>query len=158
MITGYQNRLTIYYQHRGIGKLHMKRILYLSCLLAALLLLNTCKTKRKTQQESNLTVDVKAKELFREGYQIIDNSDNTYALVVKEVKTRPNQIYPTVHFFVFHHATSEHFYLQSLAQGSVKWYNVHELLCESIPGRVSGGEGKKRYLYNVLSKTTKPYQ
>jgi hypothetical protein len=48
---------------------------------------------------------------------------NTYALVVKEIKARPTQIFPTIKFFVFSQRSETVIFKDVLPQGKVSWVN-----------------------------------
>ena len=131
------------------------RFITLICLTV---LMYSCHTKNRMQEKPSSVLEARAIEHFKTGYEIIDNRTGSFALVIKEIKTRPGQIFPTVKFFVFDYSSSEDFYLQTLPRGTVNWIADSELLCESIPGRVTDQESGKKYIYDVAKRSVKPYK
>ncbi len=122
-----------------------------------LMLISNCKPKKVMTSESE-GLETYADSLLGIPYDITSNRDSSYSLVTKEVKARPGQIFPTLHFFIYDHRLSQVIHQQTLPQGSVRWLTATEVLCESIPGRMGDNPGKRRFIYDVIAKTSKPYQ
>ncbi len=122
-----------------------------------LMLICSCKPKKVMTNELN-NLEFYADSLLGTPYDIIVNRDSNYSLVTKEVKSRPGQIFPTVHFFIYDHRLSQVIHQQTLPQGSVRWLTPTEVLCESIPGRAGESPGKRRFIYDVITKSSKPDQ
>jgi hypothetical protein len=108
-----------------------------------------------------MTADVQTELLkqaernFTSDFTIVKNLEGSYALVVKELIATPNNVFPTVHFFVWDEHRKELIYRDVLPQGEVKWLNNYEIFCESKAGRFNEQEKGKKYVYDVRSNQTK---
>ena len=134
-------------------KFFLPRILLLLLILSSL---TQCKSRqRATKDSGDILLRSKAEELFKDDFTIIENANGQYALVTKEVHAGPQQIFPTLYFFVWSHEDGEMVFRDILPQGKVNWTGIYEITCESIPGRVSEDEQRKRYTYNVQTSKNK---
>ena len=137
----------------------MNKNLQLLCLIVnVFIVLLGCKAYKTTKADEHPSLEELATKEFQSAFEIVNNRDSTHALVYTEIRTRPNQIFTTIEFFVYAYESGTKIHMDVLPQGKVRWVNDRELLCESIPGRVSSGESGKRYIFDVYTQTTKPYK
>ncbi len=118
-----------------------------------------CKNSRKATSnhtEPSMTVEAAAMDYFKDGYTIFSNESNTFALVIKEVRIRPNQLNPTLDLFVFDIEKGKHIYQTTVPKGSAKWISNEEILMSSIPGVYHPNEKGRRYIFNVITKSENP--
>jgi hypothetical protein len=114
-----------------------------------------CKIKQDTVSRGNLiTVRQKAAEVYTDNFFIRGNANGSYFLVTKEIRANPQQLFPTVFFFIWSEDASEIIYQESLVQGKVKWISPYKILCESVPGRMNEREKLKKYTFDVRSRKT----
>ncbi len=120
----------------------------LSTLLTVGLLLG-CGEKSGRAQDPIPTPENAAQEKFGQDYRIWPNKTGSHALVTKEVRIRPNQLHPTIAFFVYDAKHGEMMHEDRIPRGEVKWINDEEIKVRSIRevGQQKGsGAG---YTYNV---------
>ncbi|NND32165.1 MAG: hypothetical protein HKN76_06195 [Saprospiraceae bacterium] len=104
-----------------------------------------------TTTDSGTTLQGKAVELYQDDFTMEPNADGHYTLVIKKVKLRSDDIFPTIFFFVWNNNDNTMIYQDRLPQGKVSWTGPFEITCESITGVVGEGRGGKKYVYNVQS-------
>ncbi len=81
----------------------------LSLILVSLTLCECNHRGRLPKADMHSTAERTAIEIYGSDFLIQINRDSSIALVTKKVKTRVNEIFPTIHFFVFdQHTASTH--------------------------------------------------
>lgn len=135
-------------------KMGNARLLWLPLICLSMLGIH-CKIKQETVSRGNhLAVQQKAAEVYTDNFFIRENANGSYFLVTKEIRANPQQLFPTVFFFVWSEDASEIIYQESLVQGKVKWISAYKILCESVPGRMDEREKSKKYIFDVRSRKT----
>ena len=110
-----------------------------------------------TQSSSVPTLEEIAQEKFQSDFQIHMNSSGSHALVTKPVRANPNQLKPTIYFFVFNNSTGQVIYENEIPKASVSWLNDTEVLMQTEPGVYQPNMDASRIIYNIIEKKEKAY-
>lgn len=110
-----------------------------------------------TQSSSMPTLEEIAKEKFQSDFQIYMNSSGSHALVTKPVRANPNQLKPTIYFFVFNNSTGQVIYENEIPKASVSWLNDTEVLMQTEPGVYQPNMDASRIIYNIIENKEKAY-
>ncbi len=113
--------------------------------------------QQATQSSSVATVEETAKEKFTSDYQIEMNTSKSHALVTKPVRANPNQLKPTIYFFVFDIDHGQVIYENQIPKASVSWLNDAEVLMQTEPGVYQPNMDATRIIYNIVEKKEKAY-
>ncbi len=135
----------------------MNKLFLIPCILLGLcLVIIGCKAKKAQlkEHECETSLEKLAQAKLGDSYSIGWNENNDYALVWKELKSRQNDAFPSVQFFVYEKETDEIIYESIESRAKVKWENEYILMVSSYPGIVQSGsnDGVLVYRYNVQSK------
>ncbi|MEM6317569.1 MAG: hypothetical protein AAF960_07850 [Bacteroidota bacterium] len=136
-------------------------ILFFSLLLVALL---ACSKKVKPTTSEVLQPEITptekaekvAQELFKSNYSVDFNSSKTVACITKSFKKRPNDIFPTLSFILYHPATEAILFKETIGKAKGRWKNDDEFLVTVTPGQMSRNSDvakKQSYLFNIKTKT-----
>lgn len=110
-----------------------------------------------TQASAVPTVEETAKEKFTTEYEIEMNNSRSHALVTKPVKANPNQLKPTIYFFVFDIENGQIIYENEIPKATVSWLNDTEVLMQTEPGVYQPNMDATRIIYNIVEKKEKAY-
>jgi len=102
---------------------------------------------------SGQSISEYADVLLGSHHEIVYNSDKSYALILKRVKTRPNDIFPMIHFHIVELASMKSILEDRVPRGHVEWKEAHIVQVASEPGIPGpGGDAslKIKYLFDVL--------
>jgi len=135
-------------------------------LLLLLLLFIACSKKTTpavtppTETVTNQTdkIEVLGKALFKQDFSLDYNQDKTVVCISKAIKTRPNDIFPTLSFALYQVESEEILFKEVIPKATGKWLNNNEFQVTTIPGRMSGraaNVSRSGYIYNVVTKTKK---
>jgi hypothetical protein len=116
-----------------------------------------CQDKNMKSEESTMNKPVEdfAIQKFVDGYTIDYNTNNEYAIVSKMIKTKPNDIFPTVSFYIVEIETMEILFKDVVPRGKVFWTEdyIVELKSENgIPNSDGETQNSKAYKYHVKNR------
>ena len=142
-----------------------KYIAFFFALSSIVVLADSCKSSKDTTSQpttetdplDKLDLEEIAQAKFGSSFDLQYNSSKSFVLVSKKLKTRPNDAYPTVRFFIYETRTKEIIYENTEAGGTVEWESDDVILVTSknvIPNP-NGSSGPKTYRYDT--KTRKKY-
>lgn len=124
-------------------------------LFISLLFLVGCAASQKPFAEQEAILKKLSLERFGISFQLLYNTDQSFALSIKREKAANQNPNPVLQFFVFDVAKSIIVFEDNVAGGKVRWKNSDEIEVLLTPGTVSTEDNNKLYgyLYNVKLKT-----
>jgi hypothetical protein len=142
----------IYYNKRQMTKF----ILFSLSLASLALVTDSCKTsKNQTSEPVKLKLEELAEAQLGSPYDMAMNTTEKYALVSKKLKTRPNDAYPALRFFIYDMKAEESIYQNTEPGGKAEWESDHIVKITSyigIPNPDESDKGPKTYRFNVITK------
>lgn len=135
------------------------KINFPSFLLLMIPLFGACTKKIKPPSDGKSSMSEKertilvAQQLFKQDYEIDYNPSQTLALISKKIKSRPNEVFPTLSFLVYDPQKEEIIYKETVARATIKWINDEEIEVAVVPGRDGGPEQiKPGFIYHVKTQ------
>lgn len=131
----------------------MKTITPLFIILLACLSCNSSKPPVPTPTEPSKLIEL-AETKLGSPYNVIKNETEAYAIVSKELRSRPNQAYPTLRFFIMDLKTDEVVYENTELGGEIVWETEYIVKVTSNSGipNPDAGNGQTTYRYHVKNK------
>ncbi len=131
--------------------------------LLLIVLLTACSKKvapLETEEEIVMSqadkVNQLAESLFKQDFSLDYNKEKTVVCISKAIKTRPNDIFSTLSFALYHLEAEETLFKEAIPSATGKWLNNKEFQVTTTPGRMSGRAQaiqKSGFIYNVVTKT-----
>lgn len=130
---------------------------------AVLLLLSISLVGACTQKVSPITVEKEnipieellqqmATQHFEKDYRIQYNASKSFASISKEIKTRKNQIFPTLSFLLYDIQQKKILHREVVARAQLKWISDTAVEIAVTPGMVDdSGDTKAGFIYDVTT-------
>ncbi len=134
----------------------MKEVIFF--ILLFLLLLTACNKKVKPQKvilSPAEKMEQIAKSNFKSNYEITYNKSKTVACISKKIKTRPNDIFHTLNFILYHIEKDRILFKETHPRADGKWKSDDEFQVTLTPGRmgkVASSKNRPLIVYNVKTK------
>ncbi len=135
-------------------------LIFIALIIAMLFI--TCKSGPKQDTASGQILDNRliafAEKEYGDDYEILLNSTNEFACVVKYKKNRPNDITPTLNYKLVEIESMEIVFQDIVPKGTLKWYEDY-IISVKAEGGIPGPDGKpsKRVNYRYDIKLGKKY-
>ncbi len=131
----------------------------ISVSLISIFLIAACCSSNKTTAKlsSDYTTYKKiADEKYSKNYNTIFNSDSTYLFVYTSTKNLDKVLPTSLKFFVYDNNNEKIIFEDNLANGKIRWLNVHQIQVSINPEIISGKEEENKkmygYIYDVLTQ------
>ncbi len=105
---------------------------------------------RQAEPTAAPTLEDVARSVLGEGYQIVTNTTEDFALVYATKKLKPRDVFPSVEFFIYDLEKATITFKRSLPQGTVEWLSQDVVGYRYLSGTVE--RQRERYTYNVRTK------
>ena len=100
-----------------------------------------------------LSMEQLAEVKFGQPYSIAYNESKSHGLVIKKMRTRPNDAYPTLRFFVYDLDASQVVYENTEPGGTVTWKSDSAIEVSSAIGIPNSEKDRpKTYYYDIVTK------
>ena len=104
-------------------------------------------------KESLDNINYIAKQKLGEPYSVLINSDSTFTLVKKNIKSKFSLKGKNVNYFVFDNINKEIIKFSSIVNGDINWYNKNILEIIDNPEVVKNNkQPQSKFYYDVLTK------
>ena len=139
----------------------MYRILFLLLLLCcATALVLSCNASKEANEKPviNLELEELATAKLGNPHTFDNNASDEFTIVSRSLKTRPNDAYPTIRFFIYDLKNEEIIHENTIPGGDVSWETDIDVKVFSsiiIPDPSENDTRPKEYFFNV--KTRKKY-
>ena len=133
---------------------------YLYPLLGLLAFVLSCNSSKQASEKTalNLKLEELATAKLGNPHSFEQNATGEYTIVSRALKTRPNDAYPTIRFFIYDLANEEIIHENTVPGGELSWESDFDVRVHSaviIPDPSENDTRPKEYFYNV--KTRKKY-
>ena len=101
-------------------------------------------------------VNALATQHFQSGYKIAYNTSKTFAFVSKSIKTRKNEVFPTLSLLIYDGEEEAIIFQETIPQASASWISDQEVEVRIVPGMLADDEQSDAgFIFNVQEKQKK---
>lgn len=126
--------------------------------LLSISLLGACTQKVSpiTAEKESISIEELLQQIatqhFEKDYRIQYNASKSFASISKEIKTRKNQIFPTLSFLLYDIQQKKILHQEVVARAQLKWISDTVVEIAVTPGMVDdSGDTKAGFIYDVTS-------
>ena len=126
--------------------------------LLSIILLGACTQKVSpiTAEKESISIEELLQQIatqhFEKDYRIQYNASKSFASISKEIKTRKNQIFPTLSFLLYDIQQKKILHQEVVARAQLKWISDTAVEIAVTPGMVDdSGDTKAGFIYDVTS-------